>query len=65
MNMNVTIAVLDIRQVPLPLPFHVLLICVMSVYIVSTCATLYIRAHAPAPESPSYTHLENGTEITL
>lgn len=66
--MNVTIDVLDIRQLrggsDLLRPIIVALIATMLVYIVSTCTTLYKVVTAPAP-AVLYGALEYGTEVTL
>ena len=67
--MNVTIDVLDIRQVRFAQSDYIMstslvLIGMMLVYIVSTCAALRTLYNAPAAAGP-YDALEYGPEVTL
>ena len=67
--MNVSIDVLDIRHVYLPhsqyiVATSIVLIGMMLVYIVSTCAALHTLYTAPA-EDVQYDALEYGTDVTL
>lgn len=59
--MNVTIDVLDIRQVRFPngqlvAPVSVVLVLAMLVYIVSTCMALFKRAIAEAPVANKFAY---------
>ena len=67
--MNVSIDVLDIRQVNLPhsqyiVATSVVLVVAMIVYIVSTCANLFKLCEEPAAEV-HYGQLEYDTDVTL
>ena len=67
--MNVTVEVLDIRQVRFAQSEYIVatslvLIGMMLVYIVSTCAALHTLYNAPAAKV-QYGALEYGTEVTL